>query len=244
RPLGRSGELYPCAFGGPADAAARRAIALIGDSHAAHWRAAVGVVAAARGWTATSLTRSSCPFSRARVIIASDPAACRRWNRQVVAWLTRHREVSTIFLSARANARYVRTRRSRSNFETAVEGHLALWRALPETVRSIIVLRDTPLDSSRAQDCVRRAYARRQPGGVACARERRVALPRDPAVSAARRIGGRVHVLDMTHYFCGSARCYPIVGGALVHKDADHITATYAKTLGPFMLPAVDDLVL
>ena len=45
-----------------------------------------------------------------------------------------------------------------------------------------------------------------------------------------------VDVVDMTRYFCDSARCYPVIGGALVHNDIDHITATFARTLGPFMV--------
>jgi hypothetical protein len=235
-PMSPDGVLRPCSFG---DWKSPRSdtIALIGDSHAGHWRAAVDVVARAHDRRAVSQTRSGCAFTTARVIIPADRAAgCRAWGRQLLAWLGQRPEISTVFLSTRARARYVRSGGA-SNFETAVEGHLALWRALPATVEHVFVIRDTPYSSYAAGDCVRRAYARRRPAAAArCARPRAQALRRDPAVTAARRLRSpRIHVIDMTPFFCDDARCYQVVGGALVYKDAEHITSTFARTLGPFM---------
>ena len=240
QPLGRQGSLYPCSFGAPASMQSGAA-ALIGDSHASAWRAAIDVVAKARDWPAISLTRSGCAFSRARVILPARHAGiCRRWNREVLGWLKDHPRIATIFLATRANAKYVRARGA-SNFDTAVQGHLALWRTLPATVKHVFVLRDTPYGSTAASRCLQRAYARRQPAGIICARVRAKALHRSPAATAARRLrSARIHVLDMTSYFCDRSRCYPVVGGALVGKDTEHITATFARTLGRFMLPMVD----
>ena len=231
------GLMYPCAFGADGK---RATVALIGDSHAGHWRAAIDVVVRAAGGAAVSITRTGCPFSTAQVVIASreQAADCRTWNRDVLAWLGRHPEVTTVFLSQRANAAYVATA-GRSNFDTAVHGDAALHSALPATVKSVIVIRDTPRESAAAQDCVRRALDRRQPAATRCSRARAGALGRDPAVIAARRSRGRVHVLDMTPFFCSRSRCYSVIGGALVHKDPDHITAVFAKTLGPFMVSKV-----
>ena len=241
RPVGRANLLFPCSFG------ARRTsvndtTALIGDSYASHWRAAVDVVAEARGWPAISITRSGCPFIKARVVIPADQdVTCRRWNLELLDWLKRHPEVSTIFLSERSGAQYVH-RRGASNFETAVRGHMNLWRVLPHSIKHIFVIRDTPRSSTAAADCVRRTFARHQRPAVLCARRRSKALHRDPAVTAAHRLKSkRVHVLDMTRFFCDSVHCYPVVGGALVHKDTNHITAIFAKTLGRFMLRMVDE---
>jgi hypothetical protein len=239
-PTGRSNLLFPCSFGARRSPTSETA-ALIGDSHASHWRAAVDVVAQARGWPAISITRSGCPFIKAKVVIPADQSkTCQRWNREVLDWLTRHAEVSTVFLSERAGAQYVH-KRGASNFQTAVTGHLKLWRALPPSVKNIFVIRDTPRQTAAATDCVRRAIAHRQRAGVICARRRSKALHHDPQVTAAHRTKSkRVHVLDMTNFFCDDAHCYPVVGGALVHKDTNHITAIFAKTLGRFMLRMVD----
>lgn len=242
-PIGRSSLLFPCSFGA-SSTSTNDTVALIGDSHASHWRAAVDVVANARGWPAISITRSGCPFIKARVVIPADQdATCRRWNAELLDWLTRHPEVSTLFLSERAGAQYLHAR-GVSNYETAVRGHIALWRALPKSVTNVFVIRDTPRTSTAAADCVRRTFAHHQRPAVLCARARSKALRRDPAVSAARRLKSRrVHVLDMTPFFCDRVHCYPVVGGALVHKDTSHITAIFARTLGRFMLRMVDDAI-
>jgi hypothetical protein len=242
-PIGRADLIFPCRFGARGSTTSDVA-ALIGDSHASHWRATIDVVAAGRNWPAISITRSGCPFITARVVIPRHEArTCRRWNRELLDWLRRHRQVTSIFLSHHSNARY-HHRRGVSNFETAVRGHLALWSVLPKSVRHIFVIRDTPVTSTAAAACVRRTFAHRQPSAVLCARARRKALHPDPAVAAARRTHSlRVHVLDMTPFFCDRAHCYPVVGGALVHKDTNHITAIFAKTLGRFMLRMVDDAI-
>jgi hypothetical protein len=45
-----------------------------------------------------------------------------------------------------------------------------------------------------------------------------------------------VQLIDLTRLFCDRHRCYPVVGGALVYRDAEHLTPVYAATLGPFLL--------
>src|SRR4051812_14280044 len=51
-----------CAFGVPLDQAVGT-VALIGDSHAAHWRAGLDAVARARRWRVLEIARPHCPFS-------------------------------------------------------------------------------------------------------------------------------------------------------------------------------------
>ena len=42
--------------------------------------------------------------------------------------------------------------------------------------------------------------------------------------------------MNLTPFMCGRAKCFPVVGGALVHKDVTHLTRAFARTLGPFLL--------
>lgn len=74
-----------------------------------------------------------------------------------------------------------------------------------------------------------------------CAIPRRLSMKPDPAARAARRsTDPRVRLIDMTQYFCGVALCYPVVGGALVHKDTTHVSLAFGLTLGPYLLRAFD----
>jgi hypothetical protein len=104
------------------------------------------------------------------------------------------------------------------------------------------VLRDVPFIGF-ISECVRAARSHRRNAGSACARRRGDVLRPDSAVVAARRLRSRrVRVIDMTHYFCSPRRCFPVIGGALVYKDREHITEVFATSLGPYLLRAVGRL--
>jgi hypothetical protein len=232
--------LDECAYGLPAEDA-RETVAMIGDSHASHWRAALAVVARRKRWRVLEIGRPHCPLSLARPD-SGEPVSsdCEAWNRQVVAWLADHPSVRTVFLSANAQAPIV-VPGGRGEYATRVDGFVRAWQGLPASVQRIVVIRDNPTDRTRTHDCVRSAMANRRPAGRACAVARRVVLPQDAGVTAAKRLRARgARVVDLTRYFCNRRRCLPVVGGVLVHKDVDHLTQLYARTLGPFLLRHID----
>jgi hypothetical protein len=242
-PIEVAGLVTPCEFGVPA-ADARATIALIGDSHASHWRAALEGVAQRNRWRGISITRSGCPLSRVSPTL--DPETrrrqCLRWNRQVPTWLASHPEVHTIFVVAHF-AEAVIGRHGRDELAVKVDGYIAAWKALPASVTRVVVIRDTPLVGFDAFDCVQRAHAAGHDAGGVCSVPRRVALRADAAVVAAHRARSRrVRVIDMTRFFCSRRRCYPVVGGALVYKDDQHITEVFGTTLAPYLRRAIDRL--
>jgi hypothetical protein len=221
---------------------ARRRVALVGDSHAETWRAALAAVAGALDWEGASMTRSSCPYLEA--VLLGPPAAvasCLRWRRAIVAWLQANPQVETMFVSDHATLG-VAPAPGRTAFATAVSGYLAAWRALPPTVRHIVVLRDTPELGHAIGTCVAAAQRRRRPAATACAVPRHRALAADPATVAARRLGRRARAIDLSGFFCDRAACYPVIGGVLVFKDGDHMTRTYSATLGPYVQRALAGL--
>lgn len=230
---------YTCQFGVRA-AIAKRTVALVGDSHAAHWRGALEVVAQARRWRGFSLTRSGCPLSTAPPDLPrARRESCARWRRAVRRWFTRHPQVKTVIVSHLAGAG-VRVPKGHRRERYTISSYLRAWASLPKSVRQIIVLRDTPVASVNATICVDEALRRRRQPGFACAISRRRAVRRDLAVVAARRPGmARVKVVDLTRFMCSPRLCYPVVGGVLVHKDKTHLTPMFAATLGPFLLQRI-----
>lgn len=234
--------LDQCVYGVPA-AKASETVVMAGDSHAAHWRAALDVVARRKNWHVVEVARPHCPLSTA-LPDSGEPISsrCLAWNDQVADWLAGHPAVRTVFVSANAQAPIV-VPRGQSEYATRVDGFVSSWQALPASVQRIVVIRDNPTDRTRTHDCVRRAMKRKQAPGPACETRRRLVLPRDAAVTAARRLKDRgARVVDLTRYFCGRRHCLPVVGGVLVHKDVDHLTQLFAKTLGPFLLRRIDRL--
>jgi peptidoglycan/LPS O-acetylase OafA/YrhL len=235
----RHSRLQVCAFGA-APSTARATVAVVGDSHASHWRPALSAVAKAEHWRALSLTRTGCPFSEA-IPAVREPARshCTQWNRQVREWFARHPEVTTVFATAHAGAAVVGGP-GEDQFAAQRDGYARALSELPRSVRHTIVIRDTPTMRGATLACVQDALDKDVPAGPACAVARTRALRRDPAVAAASTRTPRLAHIDLTRTFCDARRCYPVIGGALVYKDEDHLTPTFAATLAPLLHRAVD----
>jgi hypothetical protein len=225
-----------CSGGAPSELAART-VALVGDSHAGHWRPAIDAIGRAQGWRTFFITRASCPFTTARPDLPGRLGSiCATWRRNVIRWLVHHPEVTTVLVSAHAGARVV-VPKGHSVFAAKVDGYLDAWKALPRTVRHLIVLRDTPNDSTSTHSCVEQAMSRHEPAGPACAIPRSHSLHRDAEVAAALKAhSARFSVIDLSSFMCSRRMCFPVVGGALTHKDANHLTAEFAGSLAPYIM--------
>ena len=229
-----------CEFG-VSRAEAKETVALIGDSHAGHWRASFESVARANRARGLHFGHQGCPLSTAsRNLLEPDRSSCTRWKRQLFVWFRGHPEVRTVFVAQLSGGSGVVAASRRGRFATAVDGYARAWAALPASVRHIVVLRDTPKVHGDTDACVTEAMDARRPAGRACAVRRRTALEPDPAaVAAARDRSGRVHTVDLTRFFCDRRLCYPVIGGALVFKDPTHLTHVYARTLAPYLRRAI-----
>ncbi len=218
-------------------------IALIGDSHAAVWRASIAPVATVKEWHGLSITRAGCPLSTLSHRIGRHAQAdCMRWQHEVVAWLKRHPEITIVFTTALSSAPFA-TRRGDASLDDTVAGYQRMWRALPKTVQHIVVIRDTPKLGHDNLDCVRTALAAQRQPAATCAVARSVALVPDPQSVAEQRLGSpRVQLIDATDLMCDERRCYPVVGGALVLKDLTHLSRVFATTLTPYVLRQVSRL--
>lgn len=199
------------------------------------WRAALKAVAVKHAWHGRSIARTHCSFSRAtKRLPEPDRSACVQWNRQVLEWMDAHPEVTTVFVSGISGG--VGVVASGDQVEAQVAGYLAAWRALPRTVRRIVVLRDTPKMQAGAGRCVERAIRARTDAGAHCAVARSRALTVDAAVVAASRWSSRrVRIVDLTPWLCDPARCFPVIGGVLVYRNQTHLTRAFSASLGPYL---------
>jgi SGNH domain (fused to AT3 domains) len=225
-----------CAFG-TSRARARGTIALVGDSHALHWRAALDVVARKHRWAAYSVTAPGCLFSEAvtRMGVGAREA-CIPWYRSAQRWFRRHPEVDTVFVSQNATTP-LGFGGQETNYTVKTDGFRDAWQRLPRTVKHVIVLRDTPDPVDDTFTCVTAAIAAGRRPGPACPTPRGEALHSDLAVATTRRLhSSRYEAIDLTNLFCGPSRCYPAIGGLLVYRDVlGHMTIAYSTSLGHYV---------
>jgi peptidoglycan/LPS O-acetylase OafA/YrhL len=236
------GVVSTCEFG-VSRAQAHTTIALIGDSHASVMRAPLDTVAKDKGWFGLSITQSGCPYSTATKSLP-EPARskCIRWNRELPGWFVKHPEVSIVFVTAITGST-VTVPEGRTMLEAKVNGYRSAWAALPDTVKHIVVIRDTPKVRSDTLQCVAQAIANRRAAGHACAVPRDKAFEVDPEVMVANSSpSDRAEAVDLTGWMCDRRICDAVIGGALVHKDVHHLTRAFATTLGPLLLRKVNRL--
>ena len=229
-------EPSPVCIFGASKARARGVVALIGDSHALHWRAAIDVVARHHRWRAYSVTAPGCLFSEAVERMGSGAREfCIPWYRAAQRWLRDHPEVSTVFVSQNATTP-VGLAPTETSFGVKTAGFRAAWRRLPRTVRHVVVLRDTPDPADDTFTCITAAIAAGRRPGPACPTPRAAALHSDLAVAATRQLHStRYQSIDLTRFFCGPASCYPAIGGLLVYRDVlGHITIAFSTSLGHY----------
>lgn len=205
----------------------RSTLALIGDSHSAHWRPAMDRAARAERLEVLSLVGSGCDLSTIVRMPFTwwDPTDCNDYRARIPRFLASRPRIKTVIM---AQASY------QEKGETAA--YLRAWSALPGSVKRIITIVDNPRGPTNTYACLRRAIADRKRPGIACSLKRSQALKTDYAAAAARQLVGRQgRVIDFSDLFCDRQRCYPAIGGLLVYAQGSHQTPAFNQTLAPYL---------
>ncbi len=206
-----------------------RVVALVGDSHAEHWRSALHRIAKAKNWQVVEMFSGGCPATDARSIAferrSRDGGLCRRWTAKVTAKL-RALAPDDIITTG-----YVQ----QNSFDPAGSGPAGferVWRQWLQFTR-VTVLRDIPTTANHnGPQCLAINAGKPQ----ACANPRAKVLVDDDMMRAARPMRSEVNLVDLSDYFCDARRCFAVIGGASVYYDYDHMSAQFGATLAPVLL--------
>jgi peptidoglycan/LPS O-acetylase OafA/YrhL len=206
-----------------------RVVALVGDSHAEHWRGALHRIAKAKNWQIIEIFAGGCPATDARSVIferhSRDGNACRNWTAKVTARL-KALAPNDIITSA-----YVQE----NVFDPAgsgAGGFERVWRQWLGFSR-VTVLRDIPTTAGRnGPQCL--AINAGKP--LACSNPRSEVLIDDDMMRAARSMSHQVNLVDLSDCFCDASRCYAVIGGASVYYDYDHMSTQFSATLASALL--------
>lgn len=216
-----------------------RKVALVGDSHAQHWRGALHQIAEAMNWEVVEMFASGCPATAARVLDfrgIEDTDGCYRWGQQVSAQLAAE-QPEFIFTSGWPLALRFDDNPARS-LELGSQGFTDIWTDwLTATDAHVYVLRDIPTTG----DVDVPACLADNPGDpLQCARPRAEALVPDALTVAVERMTtDRVSLVDLSDLFCDDTTCYAAVGGAPVYHDFNHLTAQFSRSLAPMLLDRI-----
>lgn len=219
-----------CEFG--SDAADAPRIALIGDSHAFQLLSTFERMAEENGWHLVTYFKGACPWNATAL---STPGAfgqaCTQWRDAVSADLA-DADLDAVFTSAIATTPYSSTGYD-SAHDAAVAGYRTAWSEVLDRGIPVITVVDNPVWETDPNKCLRTREFSQCDGARSD-----VLVQNDPIRDAATGLDG-VTLLDFTDVFCTDESCLPVVGGANVYRDQDHLTVTFVDTLQPEYTAAI-----
>lgn len=205
-------------------------VALVGDSHAAMWNPALEPIAEARHWRLETMAKVTCPLMDLPITspyLDREYTECEQWRGQVLNRLrNEHPRLIVVGMSRRYGGDF-----GFVSYDRAWVDSLArLVAQLREIGSAVLVLGPIPDPHSTVPTCL----SEHLDDASACAPARPAGV-NDAGVAAEQAAvtagGGRY--ADLTSMFCTTGRCPVIVGNTLVFRDDNHLTVSYAQTLGP-----------
>ncbi|WP_227530915.1 acyltransferase family protein [Microbacterium tenebrionis] len=213
-----------CEFG--SDAADAPRIALVGDSHAYQLLSTFESIADREGWHLTTYFKGACPWNTTPLSTAgSFGAACADWRAGVESELA-DSEFDAVFTAAISNTPYAAAGHD-SAFDAAVAGYREAWSTMTDRGIPVVTVVDNPGWETDPNKCLRT-----RPQADCNGARSDVLVEHDPIRDAADGAEG-VTLLDFTDVYCDDDTCFPVVGGANLYRDQDHLTVTFVDTLAP-----------
>lgn len=233
--LGDFTEQKVCTYG--STAAGAQEVALIGNSHAGHWLPALQQLAEDDNLRITTYLISECYTVPVEIEFGNDArnAACRAWNERVLNETTDGR-FDLLVVSNRTARPLAGV--AQADQEHAIEAaHRAALDRWATGGTPVVVIRDTPYatDLKNVPDCV----AENLDELSLCDGDRRREQADPLALVATTYPSDLVSVVDLTDLICRDDTCYSTVGGVIVYFDSGHLSATYARSLAPFLRPTL-----
>jgi len=231
-----------CDFG---DVGSKTRIVLIGDSHAAQWFPALEKLATVQHWQLISDTKSGCPAPDVTIFNRSLQRAyneCDQWRQNVLAAAIGMKPALVVAAGTRTES--IVDRATGQLIDPAKAG--AEWQAgwsrtlakLSSAGVPVVVLRDTPWPGKDMASCVAQNMSNPSTCDVS-----RAAL--DKSIYDVGMTHGvpQAHGVDLSDIICDKTVCPATRGKYLVYRDTNHLTATFAKALEPYLAKRLIPLV-
>ena len=232
-----SSEVKTCTFG---DKTSDRMIVVLGDSHAGQFVPALARIALTNGWKVVTYTKELCAYAdvpQARSGSAGESQECTTWNDDVAARLAADPAPALVVASSIDRQVLVGGSLAGGDASSSAlgSGIARAWQPLVDRGVPIIGIGATPWPGIDVPECV----SANEGTLTRCAVPREEALTNaGPSIRLATEATGSTY-LDLFDAICPTERCAPVIGGTLVYRDTNHITARYSQSLAPRIEPVV-----
>jgi peptidoglycan/LPS O-acetylase OafA/YrhL len=238
-----------CRFG---DADGTHVMVLFGDSHAAQWFPALLQAATANRWTLYFWAKSGCGYADTPQWLRSFKriyTECETWRNRVLREVSALPRVDTVLVgrnyaqfSKMVDARH-RALGAPEAARAWSEGARRTLTALGRRADDLVLLRDTPRPAGDAPACL--SAQPDHPERCAYPRAGRVALDADVFAAEQSALAATgTDAVDLSDLVCATDPCSVVSpSGAIVFRDAHHLTATFAREIAPAVTQRLKQLI-
>jgi peptidoglycan/LPS O-acetylase OafA/YrhL len=213
-----------CTFGSARDDALR--VAVVGNSHAEMMVVAIKDYAEAANWTIDSFVGRGGVYRWGSAIPDST----------IQDSLLNGKPYDVVLVSYDRSNQYIL-----EADDPRAEVLSAAWTPVIARGTRVIAIADNPNIPQSNIDCVLRPRTIDEVELAGCAVPVDVAFQFHDALPQAVEMTPGATLIDFTRYFCSSASCPLVIGNVIVYHDTNHMTATFARTLGPLVIARVND---
>ena len=225
-----------CLYGDPKG---KRTLILFGDSHAMQFFPPLLELAEKHHWRLIALTKAECPPAEVKVIskiTAHEYSQCDAWRQESL----RHRieqsgHHATVVMSSETDYTPLavdgRELSGAAASEAMEAGYVATLRRIRRFGAGTVVIKDTPRSPRDIPSCVSEHLDNLRE----CAFREVEDGADDFEARAVERVPG-ARLIDINDKICPTENlCRAVIGNALVYQDNSHLTATFARTLSPWI---------
>jgi peptidoglycan/LPS O-acetylase OafA/YrhL len=223
-----------CLYG---DLDGRHTLILFGDSHAMQYFPAVVELAEVNRWRLIVMTKAECPPEEVEVrsmVEDREYSQCDEWREKTFQRIEEGNQSVTVVMSGDTEYTPYGPDGEELSGDEAAEameaGYLRTLRRIEAAGPHTVVIRDNPSSTEDVPSCVSEDI---QHLGR-CAFPRHREWDREYDVRAAEA-SPDTHLVDFIGDICPGEVCRAVIGNALVYRDKDHLTATFARTLEPML---------
>jgi peptidoglycan/LPS O-acetylase OafA/YrhL len=223
-----------CLYGDPDGT---KTLILFGDSHALQYFAPLEKLALENKWRLIVLTKAECTPGEVPIrsmIEDREYSQCDAWREETLERIEDAGSRAMVVMSGdTAYTPFDEAGNELTGKESAdalEAGYAKTLDRIDKAGLQVAVIRDTPASASDVPSCVSEDLQNLDK----CAFERVRDWNKEYDVRAAEA-APFAHLIDINDEICPSDLCRAVIGNALVYRDKSHLTATFARTLSPWI---------
>lgn len=216
-----------CSYGSTAPDATR--VAVVGDSHAAALLPGLWDELDRVNWSLDTFVGRGCVWM---ATIDDDPT-CRLRQGALQELFESGEPYDAIIITASRNERV-----PDGQDDPRSERLAAAWRTVIDRGIPVFAVTDNPLLPDATVDCL--TSLQTVSDAPACTMPREIAMAESDAMPRAVELAGNgAHLIETERAFCVADECPLVIGNVIVYRDRHHITATFSRTLAPYLVDEI-----